>query len=159
MILGAWGAAEGFGGSGILACTFAGIMVSNLRHDTVRSTEAYLHSIGGVLFAAFYTLAGMKLDFSLVVSAAGLVVLFFLARLAGKYLGAYAAMFLADVPSRVRNNLGLALVPHGGVAVGLIILVQDRPTFRPMSLNSSPQSGWRHWRSTSCSDPVGHGSH
>ena len=36
-------------------------------------------------------------------------------------------MFLADVPSRVRNNLGLALVPHGGVAVGLIILVQDSP--------------------------------
>ena len=43
VILGAWGAASGFGVSGILACTFAGIMVSNTRHDTVRSTEAYLH--------------------------------------------------------------------------------------------------------------------
>jgi mannitol/fructose-specific phosphotransferase system IIA component (Ntr-type)/Kef-type K+ transport system membrane component KefB len=127
VILGAWGAADGFGGSGILACTFAGIMVSNLRHDTVRSTEAYLHSIGGVLFAAFYTFAGMKLDFSQVISAAGLVALFVLARFTGKYFGALAAMSLADVPTRVRNNLGLALMPHGGVAVGLIILVQDNP--------------------------------
>ncbi|WP_237607306.1 cation:proton antiporter domain-containing protein [Roseimaritima sediminicola] len=125
VILGAWGAAVGFGYSGILACTFAGIMLSNLRHDTVRSTGAYLHTIGGVLFAAFYTFAGMKLDFTLVLQAVGLVLLFFLARLVGKYVGAFAAMGLADVPTRVRNNLGLALLPHGGVAVGLIFLVQD----------------------------------
>jgi PTS system fructose-specific IIC component len=129
VILGAWGAAEGFGGSGILACTFAGIMVSNLRHDTVRSTEAYLHAIGGVLFAAFYTFAGMKLDFSQVMQAAGLVALFFIARFTGKYFGAFFAMWSADVPHRIRNNLGLALMPHGGVAVGLIILVQENPNF------------------------------
>ena len=133
VILGAWGAADGFGGSGILACTFAGIMVSNLQHDTVRSTEAYLHSIGGVLFAAFYTFAGMKLDFSQVIDAAGLVGLFFLARFIGKYVGAFTAMAVADVPARVRNNLGLALVPHGGVAVGLIILVQDNPNLSDIS--------------------------
>ncbi len=127
VILGAWGAATGFGVSSILACTFAGIVVSNVRHDTVRSTEAYLHSIGGVLFAAFYTLAGMKLDFALVLQAAGLVVVYFLARFLGKYAGAFTAMSMAQVPNRVRNYLGLALVPHGGVAVGLIILVQTVP--------------------------------
>ena len=129
VILASWGGAAGFGVSGILACTFAGIVVSNVRHDTVRSTEAYLHAIGGVLFAAFYTLAGMKLDFGLVVSAAGLVGLYFAARFVGKYCGAFAAMALADVPVRVRNNLGLALVPHGGVAVGLILLVQSLSAF------------------------------
>ena len=127
LILGAWGTAVGFGTSGILACTFAGIVTSNLRHDTVRSAEAYLHAIAGVLFAAFYTLAGMKLDFTLVLHSAGLVVLFFFARLTGKYAGAFAAMSLAEVPDRVRNYLGLALVPHGGVAVGLILLVESHP--------------------------------
>lgn len=127
VILGSWGASRGFEVSGILACTFAGIMVSNIRHDIVRSTEAYLHSIGGVLFAAFYTLAGMNLNFSLVLEAAGLVILFFLARFAGKYAGAFTAMSLAEVPTPVRNYLGLALVPHGGVAVGLILLVQQDP--------------------------------
>ncbi len=127
VILGAWGGAAGFGASSILACTCAGIVVSNLQHDTVRSTEAYLHSIGGVLFAAFYTFAGMRLDFGLVMQAAGLVVLFFLARFVGKYAGAYAAMSIAGVPTRVRNYLGLALLPHGGVAVGLVLLVQSLP--------------------------------
>lgn len=127
VILGAWGASAGIGVSGILACTFAGIMVSNIRHDTVRSTEAYLHSIGGVLFAAFYTFAGMKLDFSLVLGAAGLVALYFAARFIGKYAGAFSAMTIAGMPGEVRNYLGLALVPHGGVAVGLILLVQENP--------------------------------
>lgn len=133
VILGAWGAATGFGVSGILACTFAGIMVSNIRHDTVRSTEAYLHSIGGVLFAAFYTFAGMKLDFTLVIEAAGLVILYFVARFLGKYVGAFGAMSLADVPTRVRNYLGIALLPHGGVAVGLILLVQGDPRLQDVS--------------------------
>ncbi len=104
-----------------------------MRHDTVRSTEAYLHSIGGVLFAAFYTFAGMKLDFTLVLQAAGLVIIYFLARFLGKYIGAFAAMSIADVPKPVRNNLGLALVPHGGVAVGLILLVQTTPHLSDVS--------------------------
>jgi fructose PTS system EIIBC or EIIC component len=127
VILGAWGGATGFDVSGILACTFAGIVVSNLRHDVVRSVEAYLHSIGGVLFAAFYTFAGMNLDFSLVMQAVGLVLLYFVARFLGKYIGAFTAMSIAEVPIRVRNYLGLALVPHGGVAVGLILIVQSDP--------------------------------
>ncbi len=125
VILGAWGAAAGLGVSGILACTFAGIAVSNLRHNTVRSTEAYLHSIGGVLFAAFYTFAGMKLNFGLVMPMIGLVLLFFVSRFLGKYVGAFAAMKLAGVTRPVRRYLGLALLPHGGVAVGLILVVQN----------------------------------
>jgi len=130
LILGAWGAATGFGVSGILACSFAGIAVSNIRHDTVRSTEAYLHSIGGVLFAGFYTLAGMKLDFSQMLASLGLVLLFFVARFVGKYVGAFVAMSVAGVPKHVRNYLGLALLPHGGVAIGLIMLVQNDPQLK-----------------------------
>lgn len=133
LILGAWGMAAGFGVSGILSCTFAGIITSNVRHATVRSAEAYLHAIAGVLFAAFYTLAGMKLDFSLVWNAAGLVLLFFLTRFVGKYAGAFAAMSLAEVPNQVRNYLGLALVPHGGVAVGLILLVEAHPALQDIA--------------------------
>ncbi len=133
VILGAWGSAKGFGVSGILACTMAGIAVSNLQHDFVRAAEAYLHAIGGVLFAAFYTFAGMKLDFSQVPAAAGLVMLFFLLRLLGKSLGAFTAMSIAHVPPAVRNYLGMALLPHGGVAVGLILLVQEAPALAGVS--------------------------
>lgn len=129
VILMNWGVASGFAVSGILACTLAGVIITNIQHGTVRSAEAYLHSIGGALFAAFYTFAGMNLDFTLVLKAAGLVVLYFAARFVGKYAGAYAAMAMAGVTPAVRNYLGVALLPHGGVAVGLILFVQSSDRF------------------------------
>lgn len=125
VILASWGLATVFGVTGILSCTFAGIVLSNVNHDAVRSTEAYLHSIGGVLFAIFFTLAGMRLDFSLVPAAAGLVLLYFFARLIGKISSSFFAMWLAGGTPELRNYLGLALLPHGGVAVGLLVLVQE----------------------------------
>ena len=126
VVLGAWGAAAAFGTSGgILACTFAGIVLTNLRHDLVRAGEAYLTSIGGVLFALFFTFAGMKLDVSKVPMAIGLVILYFVARLIAKIFNSYSAMSLAGGTANVRNYLGLALLPHGGVAVGLILLVEN----------------------------------
>ncbi len=129
VILAAWGGAVECGVNGILAAAFAGIMVSNLQHDNVRSAEAYLHAIGGVLFAIYFTLAGMRLDFTQVPMAAGLVAVYFFSRLIGKSVSAYTAMSLAGVTDRVRNYLGLALLPHGGVAVGLIMLVNESGTY------------------------------
>lgn len=126
-ILASWGLGKAVGVSSIMACTFAGIALSNLRHETVRSAEAYLNSIGGLLFAGFYTLAGMRLDFGLVPPLAGLVGLYFGARLVGKSVSAFVAMTLAGMTDKVRRYLGLALLPHGGVAVGLIFLVQSDP--------------------------------
>ncbi len=137
VVLGSWGFASGFGASGgILACTFAGIAVTNLRHDLVRSCEAYLQSIGGVLFALFFTFAGMRLDFGLVPQAIGLVVLYFVARLIGKFVSSYSAMTLAGMSSNIRNYLGIALLPHGGVAVGLILLVVSDNSGFPDSVKS-----------------------
>ncbi|MCP4094623.1 MAG: PTS transporter subunit EIIA [Planctomycetaceae bacterium] len=132
IVLAAWGLASGFGASGgILACTFAGIAVTNLRHDLVRSCEAYLQSIGGVLFALFFTFAGMRLDFGLVPQALALVLLYFVARLIAKVLSAYTSMTLSGGTKNVRSYLGIALLPHGGVAVGLILLVSSDPSFDP----------------------------
>ncbi len=131
-ILGAWGLGQALGVSSILACTFAGIAMSNLQHDTANAGEAYLQPFGGVLFAGFYTLAGMRLDFGLVAPVAGLVALYFLGRLLGKSIASYTSMRLAGVTENVRNYLGMALLPHGGVAVGLIFLVQADSTLAPM---------------------------
>jgi fructose PTS system EIIBC or EIIC component len=133
VILGAWGLAAAIGTSSILACTFAGIAMSNLQHDTARAAEAYLQPFGGVLFAGFYTLAGMRLDFGLVVPMAGLVTLYFAARLVGKVASAYLAMKLAGAPRSLQRYLGVALLPHGGVAVGLILFVQDDPALSYMA--------------------------
>jgi NhaP-type Na+/H+ or K+/H+ antiporter len=48
VILASWGLANVFSVTGILSCTFAGIVLSNVSHDSVRSTEAYLQTIGAI---------------------------------------------------------------------------------------------------------------
>lgn len=133
VILGAWGLGQALGVSSILACTFSGIAVSNLRHDMARTAESYLQPFGGVLFAGFYALAGMRLDFGLVLPMAGLVALYFFVRLFGKSLASFLAMTAARAPTAVRRYLGLALLPHGGVAVGLIFVVQGDPGLADMA--------------------------
>ena len=49
-------------------------------------------------------------------------ILYFLVRIAGKYMGAWLGCLAVGKPRQVRNYLGLALIPQAGVAIGLSTL-------------------------------------
>lgn len=49
-------------------------------------------------------------------------IVYMLSRLIGKYLGAYIGCVVTKKSNKVRNYLGLALVPQAGVAIGLAAL-------------------------------------
>jgi mannitol/fructose-specific phosphotransferase system IIA component (Ntr-type) len=122
-----WGLAQLFHVSSILACTFVGVALGNLMRDKERAGEGYLNTFGDLLFTVFYVLAGLRLDFSHVLPMAGLVALFLGARTVGKVISTFASMSLAKSLKSVRNYLGIALMPHGGVAVGLMFFAQGDP--------------------------------
>ena len=46
-------------------------------------------------------------------------ILYFVGRIIGKYAGSYLGCLFASKSKKVRNNLGLALIPQAGVAIGL----------------------------------------
>ena len=71
----------------------------------------------------------MHLSFEHLEHAGLLVALYFVARFAGKLLSADLALRAAQATDRVRRNLGLALVPQAGVAVGLVLVIQDDARF------------------------------
>ena len=54
------------------------------------------------------------------------------ARTGGKMLAAGLAMRLVRATRPLRRWLGLALMPQAGVAIGLVILIQDDPVFFPV---------------------------
>ena len=64
----------------------------------------------------------MALDTGALVSLGAVGACYFLVRIAGKYLGAYLGCTLAHTGRGVRENLGLALAPQAGVAIGLAFL-------------------------------------
>ena len=113
----------------MLTCLFLGVSLANLTPDRDELGHGVFANFEGAIFAVFFTLAGLELDFGHAVAAGGVALVVLVARIAGKVASSWIAMRIAGATDRVRANLGVALVPQAGVAVGLLLLLQDDPAF------------------------------
>ncbi len=115
--------------SPLLACLALGIVLTNLNPARDRMVDAAFANFEPAIMCVFFTVAGIHLSFEHVAEAGLLALLFVSLRIAGKLAASEAAMRLAGATDRVRRSLGMALIPQAGVAVGLVILIQDDPAF------------------------------
>jgi Kef-type K+ transport system membrane component KefB/mannitol/fructose-specific phosphotransferase system IIA component (Ntr-type) len=115
--------------SSLLACLALGVVLANLTPDKEEIGHGVFENFETAIFAAFFTLAGMELNFDYVGQAGALALIVFTGRAAGKLLAGRFAMGLAATTDRVRRNLGLALLPQAGLAVGLMLLVTEDDRF------------------------------
>ncbi len=115
--------------SPLLASLFLGVTLANVTPDKEEIGHAVFVNFEVAIYAAFFVIAGMHLDLDVIQDAAFLALLVVLARFAGKYGAARFSMKLAGATRRVRQYLGLALIPQAGVAIGLIIIVLEDPLF------------------------------
>ena len=76
----------------------------------------------------FFVRSGLNFDLGAIVGSSESIgsvpllavgVVYFLTRIAGKYGGAFLGCLLTKKDKKVRNYLGLALIPQAGVAIGL----------------------------------------
>ena len=112
--------------SPLLGCMVMGAVYINLSED--ESLFRQLNYFNPPILLLFFVRSGMgfRLD-SLSGSSASsggvpliaVGVGYFLARILGKYLGAWVGCLAAGKPKPVRRFLGLALIPQAGVAIGL----------------------------------------
>ncbi|MFH1808545.1 MAG: cation:proton antiporter [Pseudomonadota bacterium] len=123
------GLADLSGLSSLLACLFLGLTLANLTPDKDEVGHGVFADFEHGIYAAFFTLAGLELDLHLLPLGGMLALLYVILRYAGKLLAANLAMRLAGATDRVRRNLGLALAPQAGLAIGLIVLVQGNLVF------------------------------
>lgn len=86
------------------------------------------------LFVAFFTIAGIHLDLKLLAGIGVLGLLYFFARVLGKVGGASLGAVLSRAPRIVRRYVGLGLLPQAGVAIGLVLLVQEQPQLNQVLL-------------------------
>lgn len=106
--------------SPLLACMVFGCVYINLTHD--EKLFAQLDTFTPPVLLLFFVLSGMNLDVGVlgVFGIAG--VGYFLVRMIGKYLGAYLGCVLTNCEKKISANLGTALIPQAGVAIGLAFL-------------------------------------
>ena len=119
--------------SPLLACLLLGFCQTNITRTRDKLVDTVFADFQPVILATFFTLAGMHLSFEHSVTAGALAALLFVSRVAGKLLSGQIAMSLAQATPGVRRNLGMALLPQAGVAVGLVIFIQDDPAFADIS--------------------------
>lgn len=119
------------GVSALLASMIAGSLVANLAYHHTRSFREIEH-IEWPFLVFFFVLSGASIDLYRVDDAILLTLAYVLLRLAGRVLGGYfAVMFSPARHEALPRNIGLALTPQAGVAIGMALLAAERfPEYR-----------------------------
>jgi len=86
-----------------------------------------------LIFVVFFTISGMYLNFSVLASCFGLVLLFVIFRDAGKILGAWTGAVIAKSPSAIRKYTAGGLIPQGGIVIGLALIIRQNSIFNNFS--------------------------
>ena len=123
------GVAEHFEVSVMLSCLALGIALANLTPEKEEIGHRVFENFEYAIYAIFFTVAGMELEVDYLIPGGLLASVAFFGRCTGKLSSAYFGMKLAGATERVRRWLGVALIPQAGLAVGLMLLVTEDPTF------------------------------
>lgn len=124
------GLASAVDASPLLAALFLGVIQANVTRERERFVDALFSDFWPAILVVFFTLAGMELNVGHAKEVGLVAALFVTARAAGKLVSTSLAMRLAGATEKLRKYLGLALMPQAGVAIGLVILLEDDPVFR-----------------------------
>ncbi|PRY71521.1 cation:proton antiporter [Halomonas ventosae] len=131
------GTSAWLGVSSLLAAMCAGTLVANLSRHHTRSFNEIEH-IEWPFLVFFFVLSGASIDLYRLDEALGLTLAYILLRLAGRYLGGLLGVRLArQRQAELPANLGLALTPQAGVAMGMALLAAERfPEHGPVLLSA-----------------------
>ncbi|MGC9458078.1 MAG: cation:proton antiporter [Halothiobacillaceae bacterium] len=82
-----------------------------------------------LLFVLFFALAGLHFSLDLVMDNLWLILGFFVVRALGQMAGGYAGARLVGAGPMIANHVGLGMLPQGGVAIGMALMVAGEPGF------------------------------
>ena len=115
--------------SPLLGCMAMGMVYINTTEDERMFRQ--LNYFSPPILLLFFFRSGLSFDLGSLFGSAGNIgsvpllvigVVYFLVRILGKYIGAWLGCQAAGKAPKVRNFLGLALIPQAGVAIGLAAL-------------------------------------
>ncbi|MEA3500323.1 MAG: cation:proton antiporter [Candidatus Marinimicrobia bacterium] len=107
-----------------------GMVLINLDMKNIRIFES-IKPMTAPLYAIFFAVAGIELhlqmflDWKILIAGIVLIIL----RGLGKYLGIFLPAMSMKIQPKIRNYLGLSLLPQAGVAIGLGIFVKGSELF------------------------------
>ncbi|XKE46237.1 cation:proton antiporter [Halomonas organivorans] len=113
------------GVSSLLAAMVTGILITNLSRHHTRSFNEIEH-IEWPFLVFFFVLSGASIDLARLDEALGLTLAYILLRLLGRVLGGLLGVRLArERQAKLPRDIGLALTPQAGVAMGMALLAAE----------------------------------
>ena len=115
--------------SPLLGCMSMGMVYRNLAEDDGLFKQ--IDYFDPPILLLFFVRSGIQFDLNALIHPSGLLgstplitigILYFLVRILGKYGGAFLGSLIVHKDKKVRNYIGLALIPQAGVAIGLAAL-------------------------------------
>ena len=113
--------ADLFGLSSLLMCMAMGAVYVNLRDDAERVLGC-VDDWTYPLFMLFFVISGASLDIGSLPKVGLLGLVYIVTRFGGKWVGSYLGSTLTHQPDVIRQNIGFALMPQAGVAIGMATL-------------------------------------
>ena len=111
--------------SSLLMAMFAGAYFTN-RSKQVETIMPLVERITPPLIILFFVLSGADIQLEAFSATAVLILIIYLVfRVAGKLAGTYFGSQTVKVDPKVKKYLGFGLLPQGGIALGLSILMLD----------------------------------
>lgn len=122
--------------SNLLVNMAAGVTLSNLSYHSRRISHL-LDSFNGLLFAVFFTLAGTHLNLGLLTVAGFAGIIYVVSRGAAKIMAVYGAGKIFAHPPKITKYLGMGLIPQAGLAIGLVISLNEFEVFVESGLSAT----------------------
>ena len=113
----------GFELSSLLICMMTGAIFANLCKDSDRTLDI-MDRFTSPIYMMFFVISGASLDLSIFFNGSGLIIIgiaftYIVARVVGKWFGAYAGASITKSEPKIKKYLGFTLIPQAGVAIGL----------------------------------------
>lgn len=109
----------------LLTCVSMGSVITNFSGKSSNVFDE-IESFAVPVYLLFFTISGMHLEITVIKGIGMTGFVYILARTIGKISGAYLGAVLTRSSAKIKNFLGLGLLPQAGVAIGLSVIASEK---------------------------------
>ena len=117
----------------LLATMSVGVVVVNFNPRQKEIFQVLERYTDEIIFTLFFTISGLNLNFASLASGYWLIGAFVLSRFLGKAGGVYLGGTLAKSSPEVKKYTTGALLPQGGIVIGLALMMSKNDAFAPFA--------------------------
>ena len=117
----------------LLSSLVMGIVMANMSREFFLVKKEFDLHLKDIIFLLFFTISAMHLNLEFLITMPMVVAVYVIFRITGKIVGAYIGGKVSKSDKFIQKNLGIALFPQAGIAIGLALSMQSEKALEPIA--------------------------